>query len=703
MKKLLLIGTLFPLSLIAAPASVPAYPTEAPSAGLAADIVVYGASSAGVPAAVAAAREGKSVVLIEPQPYLGGLLGAGFRMSEDVPFRETLGGIAGWWMDQDRTWKGGNHDWFVNQNRELADKLLAKYPDRITILTLHRVKRVERDGPRITAMILEKATPDEFGVPAAMADNDHEVIVRGKMFIDASYEGDLVAMAKVSYRVGRESRAEFGESLAGVTAVHRFPGISPYKDNGNPASGLLPFISKDPLGELGDASPVVQGYNFKFSWVRRPTPQNPGREMEKPDINSPFYQPVKELFARIKDADYPITWPHYNDERREIFTGTIPGIQAGYPDGDWKTRAFIWREHIEHCRRLTDFSGKEMNLHTTINQVTQGWPSQLYLRVTRRMEGETMLTQKDISLQTEIPDSIGLGFYAVDLHVARLLVLDDGTLAHEGESLILTAPGPWRLPYRMITPQRTDCENLLVPVCYSASHVAQAATRLEAQYMILGESAGVAAAQALDEEKPVQGIDVAKLQQRLLHHGQKIEWDGKGYGRFRTSVANGDNFPHHVLYQWQNHPEEYPNFLPAQRPDVPILVDDSHAERDGDWEELGKNLWFVHNCYLSDRNNGKGTKSVTFKPILRVTGNYEVRISYPPHASHSKKVPVRIRHADGEEVVMVDQTRQPRNGRFDPVGTWRFEANGNASVTVETTGTDDGMVVADAVLFVPKY
>jgi hypothetical protein len=382
------------------------------------------------------------------------------------------------------------------------------------------------DGDRIVSIMLEHAKVDEYGIPAARPTSDKTVVAKGRVFIDASYEGDVMAMAKVSYAVGRESAAQYGESLAGVSGVHRFPGISPYNVENDPSSGLLPFIDPKPLGKLGDASDAVQGYNFKFFWTR-----SGGRPMSPPDTTATFYGPVKELYQRIEAADYPVSWPNKNDVRRQPFTGTIPGIQAGYPEGDWAERSSIWREHIEHCRRFTALSGRKVNMDIEKAPDTNGWPGQLYVRTARRLVGEYVLTQKDIQLQTDIPGSIGLGFYAIDSHNARMLVLDDGTLASEGEMTLLVSPGPWGLPYSFITPKRKECTNLLVPVCFSASHIAHAATRLEAQYMIIGESAGVAAAQAIDEGKAVQEIDIKRLQKRLVEHGQLLEWDGKGYGR----------------------------------------------------------------------------------------------------------------------------------------------------------------------------
>ena len=176
------------------------------------DVVVYGATPGGISAAAAAAREGKSVLLVEHMSYLGGLLGVGFSMYEDMPFRETLGGITGWWYDRTSEYKSAQNR--IKGHRDLAEEMLSPYADKIQILTEHRVRSVTMDGDRIVSIMLEHAKVDEYGIPAARPTPDKTVVAKGRVFIDASYEGDVMAMADVSYHVGRESAAQYGESLA---------------------------------------------------------------------------------------------------------------------------------------------------------------------------------------------------------------------------------------------------------------------------------------------------------------------------------------------------------------------------------------------------------------------------------------------------------------------------------------------------------
>ena len=203
---------------------VAAFAGEKPSA-YDVDVVVYGATSGGISAAAAAAREGKSVLLVEHLPFLGGLLGGGFNMHQDVPFREPLGGITLWWYDRVSKYAGKHNR--VKENRALAREMLSPYADKIQILTEYRASSVTMDGDRIVSILLENAETDEFGIPAPGPTSDKTVVAKGRVFIDSSYEGDVMAMAKVSYTVGRESAAQYGETMAGVFGIHRFPGISP--------------------------------------------------------------------------------------------------------------------------------------------------------------------------------------------------------------------------------------------------------------------------------------------------------------------------------------------------------------------------------------------------------------------------------------------------------------------------------------------
>jgi hypothetical protein len=522
---------------------------------LKADICVYGASGSGIVAAVAAAREGYSVVIIEPVHKIGGLLGSGFRMQQDVPYPDHLGGLTGAFYAKDIAQPKPRHIQGAGQyNISSLQAMIDEYKNLIKVITDHRLASVKTSKGKITEAIFEFAPPAKYGVPIPARSSDHLIYVKAKIYIDASYEGDLMAYSGVPYRVGKESRQEYGESLAGTVLSKTFPGVDPYVEEGNPKSGLLSCIMPDTLGKEGDASRFFMGYNFKLAWESNPTEQYPGILITPPEKKN---MDVYELLRRYTKAGYPLSWPNENFNRGELMTGAMPGMQIDYPDGDWPTRSRVWHSFIDHVRTLTDFSGKEVRLLSGINEDTDGWPF-LYIRGGRRMVGEYVMTQHDIQLQTDPPTPIGMGYYKIDIYPNRLVVLEDGILAHEGDIFVLASPGPYQIPYGAIIPQKKDCKNLLVPLCMSASHIAYSSIRMEATYMVMGESAGIAAALAIKRNKAVQDIDRNKLTSMLRKYGQKLEWDGIGYNLGWRSNIFGQ--PRKEKTRWDTNPEEYTKY-----------------------------------------------------------------------------------------------------------------------------------------------
>lgn len=516
------------------------------------DVCVYGASGSGIFAAIAVAREGYSVTIVEPEHKIGGLLGSGFRMEQDAPSAEHLGGLTGSFYRKDVSQAPLRHPQAAGSfNVSTLLAMMKPYGDLIHLITEHRVLRTEVNDHRIDAAIFEYAPPGLDGIPLPTRASDNLIQVKARVFIDASYEGDLMAYAGVSYRVGKESKSKYGESLAGVIISKKFPGVDPYKIQGDSTSGLLSVISSEPLGAEGDSSRYFMGYNFKLAWESDPSDQFPGITVTPPkEKNADDY----ELLRRYVKAGYSLDWPNENFERDELVTGAIPGMQVDYPDGDWETRSNVWKAFINHVQTLTDFTGTDLKLVSGINDDTNGWPF-LYIRGGRRMVGEYVMTQQDIQLQTDPPSSIGMGYYKIDIYPNRLVVLKDGTLAQEGNVFTLASPGPYQIPYGAIIPKKEECINLLVPLCMSASHVAYSSIRMEATYMVMGESAGVAAAHSIQENKAVQDIDRNKLTSALLQYGQVLSWDGHGY-RFgwRSNIFGK---PHKEITRWETNPEEY--------------------------------------------------------------------------------------------------------------------------------------------------
>jgi hypothetical protein len=518
------------------------------------DVCVYGASGPGIAAAVAAAREGYSVTIIEPAHKIGGLLGSGFRMQQDVPYADHLGGLTKYYYEQDVLQPKPRHRQGAGKNNiAILQSMIDVYKDLIKVTTDYRLASVTKTNGAIETATFEYAPAGKNGVPVPVRTSDNLLSVRAKVYIDASYEGDLMAYSGVPYRTGKESKKEYGESLAGTVVSKKFPGVDPYVKEGNPKSGLLSCITPDPLGEEGDSSRFFMAYNFKLAWETSPSPEYPGILVTPPN---PKDKDVYELLRRYVKAGYSFTWPHENFARGELMTGTLPGMQLDYPDGDWTTCSGVWEGFINHVKTLSDFSGKEIRLVSDCNEDTDGWPF-LYIRGGRRMTGEYVMTQQDIQLQTKPPTSIGLGYYPVDIYPNRLVVLADGTLAHEGNVWEHVAPGPYQLPYGAIIPKKQDCTNLLVPLCMSATHIAYSSIRMEATYMVMGESAGIAAAVAIRQGKAVQDIDRNELIDMIKKYGQKLEWDGYGYRTWRYNVLGK---PVIQKFRWDTHPEEYQTY-----------------------------------------------------------------------------------------------------------------------------------------------
>lgn len=533
-----------------------------------ADLLVYGASAAGINAAVATAREGYSVIIVEPFHKIGGLMGTGFRMAQDVPYADHLGGLTGEFYRKDTTQVNLRHKQGAGKfNVSTFQEMLEEHEDLIRVIKNHRLTTVKKVKGKITEAIFEYAPPNENGVPIPKRASDNLTKVTAEVFIDASYEGDLMAYSGVSYRVGKESKDEYGESLAGILIDEKFsgvdpykeegekfPGVDPYKEKGNPESGLLyplTHLSKD----VGDASEYFMLYNFKLAWEDNPTEEYPGFPIGSPEIKN---EDIYELLRRYVDAGYELTWPEENFKRPELMTGSIPGSQVNYPDGDWATRSEVWQAHVDHVRTLNDFTGNDVRLLSNQNESSNGWPH-LYIRQARRMVGDYVITQQDIQLQTDPPNPIiGMGYYKNDVYPNRLVVLEDGTIAYEGQLWILANPGPYQIPYGAITPKKDEVTNLLVPLCMSASHVAYSSIRMEATYMVMGESAGIAAALALKNKKAVQDIDSQEFTRLLNKYDQIMEWDGKGYRMWRYNYLSEP--VRQAPPRWETHPEEYSKY-----------------------------------------------------------------------------------------------------------------------------------------------
>jgi len=503
-----------------------------------ADVCVYSGTASGVTAAVSAAKRGHSVIVVEPSRWLGGMVGGGIQILEDCAYPNDIGGLTKMMMQKDNEIGGGRNE---NQPkfRELFVQLVKEH--NIQVIYAHRLGTVKKEAKRITELSLDYAPPANDGCPAPTATKKDAIRVKSKVFIDASYEGDLMAKAGVSYVIGRESRDTYNESLAGQRSLRVFD-ISPYIDPEDPASGLLPMIDKEPFNE-GAASRHIIAYNFRLQWLENSAGSPIGAPSHYDTAQYALVRRALDVNRRL------ISWPQSNYARTKMISGGIPGRQSDYPDADWPERSAIWQEWIEHVKTMHALTGSKKELRSGEYPESDDFPNQLYIRLARRMVGSYVTTQHDLMHQTEINDSIGLGFYAVDIYPTRLIA-HEGKVASEGSTFVRVSPGPYQISYRSLIPKKSECENLLVPVCISASHVALASIRMEPTYMVMGESAGIAASHAIDENKAVQDIDITEYQQDLRKSGVILEWNGKGYGPKGRYYWRGKPW-------WKITPEDY--------------------------------------------------------------------------------------------------------------------------------------------------
>lgn len=505
-----------------------------------ADVCVYGATASGIMAAVAAAREGARVIIVEPSRWLGGMTGGGL-MHIDWGREQAVGGTARGILLRDHN---------DPQYRAAFAILLKEYS--IPVLFEHRVASVHRTGITIQSLTLDYAPPDSLGCPVAQAQVRAARSVSARVFIDCSYEGDLMARAGVAYTFGRESRATYGESLAGAQPNMAVYPIDPYLKPGDPKSGLLPLLQDIQMQPEGSADQLTMGYGFRWKFLEtgQRLPMHPPEGYDPRTFElfrRGFQQHVKidegrrtRKLGEFEAAGGRVHSVGQGNLARALLAPTNYGSNAGYPDGDYATRARIWKAEQHFMSGLTHFLRTDTSVPGTLKALalrigfapgifddTSGWPHQLYVREARRLQSAYVMTQRDMAGETNPSDSVGLASYGVDEWPYATYPLDGKVALNGGYSSMLYLEekyhGIYKIPYRAITPKPHECTNLLVPVCLSASHIAMTSIRMEPVWMVLGESAGVAAAMAVKDKLAVQAIAYHELRKKLLKLNQRLE------------------------------------------------------------------------------------------------------------------------------------------------------------------------------------
>jgi hypothetical protein len=660
------------------PASLPA------QAALSVDVLVYGGTSAGVIAAYTAKQYGKRVLLVEPGRHLGGMTSGGLGQT-DIGNKFAVTGLA---LDFYRR-VGRSYGWFEAWQFEphVAEQVFEQYVDEagVELLFSRRLRRVRKDGTRIRQVELEYAGDGARSGP---------LVVAARQFIDASYEGDLMAMARASYVVGREDNAVYRETLNGVQLRrrHQFSdGIDPYVVPGDPSSGLLPEITGVGVAPNGTGHRGVQAYNFRLCLcqgedripIARPDAYRPDRyELLRRRIAAEGTRSLDELFIISRMPNGKTDW-----NNRGGFSTDYIGKNWEYPDAAYARRREIWREHEDYQKGLLYFLGHDRQVPPHLTEAmlswgycrdefpdTGGWPHQLYVREARRLVGEYVMTEHNSVGREVVEDDIALAAYTMDSHNVQRVVVN-GTVKNEGNVEVGGWPEddlggavrvePYPIAYRSLTPKRQEVTNLLVPVALSASHIAFGSIRMEPVYMVLGQVAAVAASMAIDAGTIVQQVDVRALRRELRDN----------------PLADGST------------PE--------------VLVDDGNQDRvrvSGAWTRTSPDGKFGRTAL---RHDGDGAGEVRFLPEISKQGVYRVYLYWPRSDALARRVPVAIRHAAGSDTILVNM-REPdaiHGGLQHGIVSWvrlgefPFRPGEEAYVAVRAAG--EARVYADAALLVP--
>ena len=673
------------------------------------DLVVYGGTSAGVISAVQAKRMGKTVVIVGPDRHLGGLTSGGLGWT-DTGNKAVIGGLARdfyhriWkeyqkdttWSFQDRSEYGGkgqgtpaidgkNRTMWIFEPR-VAEKVFEDYVSDYDIPVyrdewLDRENGVTLSGGKIATITMLSGKT-----------------FQGKMFIDATYEGDLMAASGVDYHVGREGREVYGEDWNGVQTTvlhhrHHFGAVpnpvSPYIVPGDPNSGVIPRVSDQHPGVRHEGDSKLQAYCYRMCLTDDPRNRIPFSEPEG-------YDPRQyELLGRIYQAGWRETFDKFDpipnhktdtNNHGPMSTDNI-GFNYDYPEASYERRREILKEHESyqkgwlwfHCsdpRVPKDIQAKMNSWGLPKDEFVDNghWPHQIYVREARRMRGHYVMTENELLQRRKTPESVGMGSYTIDSHNTQRYITPEGYVQNEGD-IGVKCP-PYKIAYGALLPKKAQCENLLVTICVSSSHIAFGSIRMEPVFMILGQSAATAASLAMDAKGAVQDVSYESLSAQLLKDGQILEYEVP----FKEGGLR-------ILY---------PGILDG------VVVDDERAELTGYWKSSTASNSYLSYGYKHDNNQAKGDAGAAFKTLLPKAGMYAVQFAYTANSNRATNVPVTIHHMKGKTTRFVNERiTPPVDGAFIDLGVFQFAADGPAIVTVNNANTD-GFVVIDGMRFIEK-
>jgi hypothetical protein len=526
------------------PAAIESQGTTA-SADAAYDVVIYGCTVAGIAAAIQTQRLGKTSVIVCPETHLGGPTAAGLGWT-DSGRKEAIGGIAREFYrrikahyDRPDAWKFQAPEEYEQYRPD--DDAMWVFEPHVAELTLEEMIQ-EAGVPVFRDRWLDRADGVNMnGAKVVSLTMQNGETYSGRVFLDATLEGDLMAAAGISYTVGREGNAVYGETMNGVqkqwAVYHQFDfPVSAYIVPGDPSSGVLPRVHADDPGEDGAGDHRVQAYNYRLCLTTVP-------ENRVPFPKPADYDPLQyELLARYLDHGWrgvsskfdPAPNRKTDTNNHGAFSTDDIGYNYDYPEASYEHRREILREHERYEKGLMWFLANDPRVPEDVRaEVSQWglakdefvdndhWPHQIYVREARRMVGDFVMTERHLRGLTPTPRVVGMGSYNMDSHNVQRYVDQDGNARNEGD-IQVNPGGPYPISYLALVPKESEATNMLVPVCLSASHIAYGSIRMEPVYMILGQSAATAAVQAIEDNVSVQQVSYLRLRQQLLQDGQVL-------------------------------------------------------------------------------------------------------------------------------------------------------------------------------------
>ncbi|MCU0716103.1 MAG: FAD-dependent oxidoreductase [Pirellula sp.] len=670
-----------------------------------ADVIVYGGTSGAITAAIQAKRLGHSVLVVSPDKHLGGLTAGGLGWT-DTGNKAVIGGLSREfyhrvWQHYNKpeAWDKQPRESYGNQGQ--GNPAIDGQQRTMWIFEPHVAEMVFENWVKEEGIeIVREAWLDRSKGGVSKKNQTIESIrtldgttYKGKMFLDATYEGDLIDAAGVSFHVGREANALYGEKWNGVQVGvlhhrHHFgifkQGISPYVVPGDPKSGLLPKISADPPGEYGSADHRVQAYCFRMCLTnhapnRVPFPKPEGYDAKNYELmRRVLLAGWREGFAKFDPV------PNFKTDTNNHgpFSTDNIGMNYDYPTASYERRKEIIEEHRRYQQGLMYFLANDPNIPEDVRKVfaewglakdefvdNGNWPHQLYIREARRLVGEMVMTEKEILKENPVKDSVGMGSYTIDSHNVQRYVTPEGFVQNEGDIGVSTR-GPYPISMRSLMPKKSEASNLLVPVCLSSSHIAFGSIRMEPVFMILGESASTIASLAIRNKTDVQSVSYDEVRPLLLKNGQVLEYEEKLPEDIAVASLKG------------------------------IVVDNKQATLTGHWASSRSTKPWVGVDYLHDADAKVPESTAEFATKEPLRGRYRVRMAYSAGGNRTRNVAVEIHHAAGVATVTVDQTKAPTEKPWVDLGEFTFNGRSVGKVKITNAGTS-GHVVIDAFQWLP--